>query len=232
MGRHLVLRYRRGTTRSEKVDRRRLWHRLREPVSSLATLDTVLLLAYATGCAERRTFEQPCFPRLLMQVIRRVRLAARLCAPAHARVTAPDRGICAGGASVAGLTPRRTVARVRRAAGPFVTCSRRRSRRWSRPRKLRRRTRRWGGRCPDGVRTVDLLGSSLGPGLQYPAFKAGSPLGPCPSGRVSGTGMRPVPLALQHQNENDTHSHEEGMRVGDSVRRCPWHAVKPAPSSL
>ena len=213
------------------MDRRRLWHRLREPVSSLATLDTVLLLAYATGCAERRSFEQPCFPRPLMQVIRRVRPAARLCAPVLARVTAPDRGICAGGASVAGLTPRRTVAWVRRAAGPFVTCSRRRSRRWPRPRG-RRRIRRREGRCPGWSAHGGSSRIVLGPGPRYPAFKTGSPLDPCPSGRVSGTGMRPIPLALQHQNENDTHSHEEGMRVGDSVRRCPWHAVKPAPSSL
>ncbi|MER7812389.1 hypothetical protein [Streptomyces sp900116325] len=41
----------------------------------------MLLLAYATGCAEPRFFEQPCLSRLLKQVIQRVRLAARLCAP-------------------------------------------------------------------------------------------------------------------------------------------------------
>lgn len=97
------------------MDRRRLWHRLREPVSGLATLDTVLLLAYATGCAEPRFFEQPCLPRPLMQVIRRVRLAARLRAPFLRGVAAPDRGICAG-AFDAEVTRRRAVARACRAA--------------------------------------------------------------------------------------------------------------------
>lgn len=50
-----------------------------------------------------------------------------------------------------------------------------------------------------------------GVGLSVLGIEDWIPLDLGPSVRVSGTGMRPGPLALQDQNENDTHSHKGWM---------------------